>query len=97
MENFIVESFNSTKARPLKKESFHTINECNRWCDKEILYDAMWFEIHHSIGAISYLEGIVSSGVDDEITWFEKIYAKREMPSVKPWWKITDLPARLER
>ena len=101
IERFMVQSFDKMKGHPdqnlglVEEEYFNTIEECKRWCRNHFDIKNINFEIHHSIGAKTYLFAMgTGTGV---MNWIEKDYEVETMPSVKPWWKISDLPEGLDQ
>jgi molybdopterin synthase catalytic subunit len=99
MEKYTVRSFFKFKEHvgDLVDESyFDSIEECQDWCwnkypDK---LDIMYFEIHHSVGALTYYKAVIAIGVSS-IHWKEIKYKQQDIPLIRPWWKITELPAKL--
>lgn len=95
MEKYTVRSFFKDRVGEIvDEEYFNSINECRAWCwdkypDK---FDRMYFEIHHSVGALTYYKTDITNF---SILWREIEYEQKDIPLICPWWKITELPDKL--
>ena len=98
MENFTVRSFYKKWVDDIVDEGyFNSIRECQDWCwDKHKgEFEQMYFEIHHSVGALTYYKAVISP--NSSIHWKEIEYEQQDIPSICPWWKITELPLELQK
>ena len=96
MEKFTVRSFFKDQVGILVDERyFNSIGACQGWCYTEHMsaLESMYFEIHHSVGALTYYKTDIDSS--PSIHWEEIEYEQQDIPLICPWWKITDLPEKL--
>jgi hypothetical protein len=96
MEKYTVRSFFKDRIEELVDERyFNSIRECQDWCCYEYKseFEQMYFEIHHSVGALTYYKAIMD--YNTSIHWKEIEYKQQDIPLIRPWWKITELPKKL--
>jgi len=97
MENFIVKAIEIPEDL-IEEGYFDTVTECVKWCEVQRLQtmvagytvDNIIFEIHSSVGATTYMRGRASSTKGTE--WEEVKYTEFNMPNVRPWWTISEIP-----
>ncbi len=97
MEKFTVRSFFDDRVGNIVDEKyFNSIRECQDWCYNEHKheFELMYFEIHHSVGALTYFKATIYPG--QSIFWEEIEYEQQDIPLICTWWKITDLPNELK-
>ena len=96
MEKYTVRSFfKDQEGNIVDEEYFNSIDECRSWCYTEYksTFEQMYFEIHHSVGALTYYKAIINP--NSSIHWKEIEYEQKDIPLICPWWKITELPDKL--
>ena len=97
MENFTVRAFFEDRVGEIFDEMyFNSIRECQDWCynDYKHYFKKMYFEIHHSLGALTYFKATICP--NESIFWKEIEYEQQDIPLICPWWKITNLPVELK-
>jgi len=96
MERYTARSFFKDNPTIADEAYFNSINECQNWCYEEhkANFEQMYFEIHHSVGALTYYKAEITIGVFS-INWKEIEYEQKDIPLICPWWKITELPEKL--
>jgi len=79
MDRFIVSAYRNTKS--IRDEEFGNTKKCMFWAEK--MYnnnlEDMYFEIHHKVGASSYLKGLVARDMKT-INWVEIDYLIDQLP-----------------
>ena len=79
MDRFIVSAYRNMKS--IRDEEFGNTDKCKFWTKK--MYknnlEDMYFEIHHKIGASSYLKGLVARD-QKTINWIESEYPIEHLP-----------------
>jgi len=98
MEKYIARSFFKKQVGFLIDEVyFNSIRECQDWCWNEYpdKFGRMYFEIHHSVGALTYYKAVTTHGIFS-LNWKEIEYEQQDIPLLCPWWKITELPDKLK-
>ena len=96
MKKYTVRSFFKDRIENIVDEAyFNSIGKCQDWCYEKhkAIFEQMYFEIHHSVGALTYFKAIIYRNTS--IQWKEIEYKQQDIPSIYPWWKITDLPEKL--
>lgn len=105
IENFTVKSFFTMQfgGDQLDEAYFNNIDDCKDWAQDE-LDDLMInnynsqifvFEIHHSVGAKTYLTGSPSTITSKVIKWEETAHHEVDLPLLTPWWSINDIPKEI--